>query len=100
MADLVHEIIFKSANRFPDAEALVYRRSRISYSMLAREIALAGRALRTLGLDPGSVWASTLKNVRKPLSPCSALQPQEAFSFRSTPFLNLNRSPIFFATVM
>jgi acyl-CoA ligase (AMP-forming) (exosortase A-associated) len=53
MADLVHEIIFKSANRFPDAEALVYRRSRISYSMLAREIALAGRALLTLGLDPG-----------------------------------------------
>src|SRR5690348_16155458 len=53
MADLVHEIIFKSANRFPEAEALVYRRSRISYSMLAREIALAGRALLTLGLDPG-----------------------------------------------
>jgi acyl-CoA ligase (AMP-forming) (exosortase A-associated) len=53
MADLVHELIFKSAERFPDAEALVHRKSRISYSMLAREVGSAGRALRTLGLDPG-----------------------------------------------
>ncbi|HEY6043978.1 MAG TPA: AMP-binding protein, partial [Nitrosospira sp.] len=53
MADLVHELIFKSADRFPDAEALVHRKSRISYSMLAREVGSAGRALRTLGLDPG-----------------------------------------------
>jgi acyl-CoA ligase (AMP-forming) (exosortase A-associated) len=53
MTDLVHQLIFKSADRFPDAEALVYRKSRISYSVLAQEIALAGRALLTLGIDPG-----------------------------------------------
>jgi acyl-CoA ligase (AMP-forming) (exosortase A-associated) len=53
MADLVHQLIFKSADRFPDAEALVYRKSRISYAMLAQEIALAGRALLALGIDPG-----------------------------------------------
>ena len=53
MADLVHELIFKAADRFPDAEALVYRKSRISYSLLAREVRSAGCALRTLGLDPG-----------------------------------------------
>jgi acyl-CoA ligase (AMP-forming) (exosortase A-associated) len=53
MADLVHELIFKSAERFPDAEALVHRKSRISYSMLAREVGSAARALLALGLDSG-----------------------------------------------
>ena len=53
MADLVHELIFKSAERFPDAEALVHRKSRISYSMLAREIAFSRKSPACLGLDPG-----------------------------------------------
>jgi acyl-CoA ligase (AMP-forming) (exosortase A-associated) len=53
MADLVHELIFKSAERFPDAEALVHRKSRISYSMLAWEVGSAARALLALGLGSG-----------------------------------------------
>ncbi len=43
---------FLSLRSFSDAEALVYRRKPDNYSCLAREIALAGRALLTLGLDP------------------------------------------------
>ena len=51
MADLIHELILKSADRFPGAEALVYRRSRVSYSMLAQEIRSAGCGMLALGLD-------------------------------------------------
>ncbi|SEK96232.1 acyl-CoA ligase (AMP-forming), exosortase A system-associated [Nitrosovibrio tenuis] len=53
MADLVHELILKSADRFPDAEALVYGRSRISYSVLAQEVRSIEQSMLALGLDRG-----------------------------------------------
>ena len=51
MADLVHKLIFKSANRFSDAEALVYQENRTNYAALAERIESAGKALLALGLD-------------------------------------------------
>ncbi|MDE2365786.1 MAG: AMP-binding protein, partial [Betaproteobacteria bacterium] len=53
MSDLIHELIFKSADRIPDAEALVYRKSRVNYSMLAQEVRTAGCSMLALGLDRG-----------------------------------------------
>jgi len=53
MAALVHELIHRSADRFPAAEALVHKRNRISYSALAQEVDSAGRAMLALGLDRG-----------------------------------------------
>jgi acyl-CoA ligase (AMP-forming) (exosortase A-associated) len=53
MAILVHELIHKAAERFPDAEALVHKKNRISYSMLSREIDAAKNAMLGLGLDRG-----------------------------------------------
>lgn len=51
MADLVHKLIFKSADRFSDAEALVYQENRTNYAALAEKIGSAGKALLALGLD-------------------------------------------------
>lgn len=53
MAVLIHELVHRSAERFPDSEALVYKKNRISYSMLAREMDLAKNALIELGIDRG-----------------------------------------------
>ncbi|MDQ3185404.1 MAG: acyl-CoA ligase (AMP-forming), exosortase A system-associated, partial [Pseudomonadota bacterium] len=53
MPDLVHKLIFKSADRFSDTEALVYQGNRMSYPALAEEIESVGRAMRALGLDRG-----------------------------------------------
>ncbi len=53
MSDLIHELILKSADRFPDAEALVYRKSRISYFVLAQEVRSAGCGMLASGLDRG-----------------------------------------------
>ncbi|ARO86832.1 acyl-CoA ligase (AMP-forming), exosortase A system-associated [Nitrosospira lacus] len=53
MADLVHKLIFKSADLFPDREALVYRDERIGYAVLAKAIDSAGKAMLALGLDRG-----------------------------------------------
>src|SRR5690348_13687059 len=53
MAVLIHELVHWSAERFPDSEALVYKKNRISYSMLAREMDLAKNALIELGIDRG-----------------------------------------------
>ncbi|MBA2659909.1 MAG: acyl-CoA ligase (AMP-forming), exosortase A system-associated [Nitrosospira sp.] len=51
MADLVHKLIYKSADRFSDAEALVYQENRTNYADLAERIESAGKALLALGLD-------------------------------------------------
>jgi acyl-CoA ligase (AMP-forming) (exosortase A-associated) len=53
MADLVHKLIFKSVDRFPDAEALVYQENRTSYAALAERTESFGKALLALGLDRG-----------------------------------------------
>jgi acyl-CoA ligase (AMP-forming) (exosortase A-associated) len=51
VSDLIHKLIFTSADRFSDKEALVYQGSRISYAALAEEIESVGRAMLALGLD-------------------------------------------------
>ena len=53
MAHLLQELVFDSANRFPDEEALVYRQSRVSYAVLAKEIDSAAKAMLAFGLDRG-----------------------------------------------
>ncbi len=53
MADLVHKLIFRSADHFSDREALVYQGKRIGYAALAEEIDSAGKAMLALGLDQG-----------------------------------------------
>ena len=85
MAILVHELIYKAAERFPDAEALVHRKNRISYSMLSREIDAAENAMLGLGLDRGERVAVYLENVRKQSLPCLVPRPPGVFSCRSIP---------------
>ncbi len=50
MSNLVHELIFKSANNTPDAEALVYQENKKNYATVAREIENIASALLSLGL--------------------------------------------------
>lgn len=53
MTHLIQDLVFESANRFSDKEALVYQRNRLSYADLAREIGLVREGLLALGLDRG-----------------------------------------------
>jgi acyl-CoA ligase (AMP-forming) (exosortase A-associated) len=53
MAHLVQELVFDSANRFPDKEALVYRQSRVNYAELAKGIDAAAKTMLAVGLDRG-----------------------------------------------
>ncbi|KIO48824.1 acyl-CoA ligase (AMP-forming), exosortase A system-associated [Nitrosospira sp. NpAV] len=53
MADLIHKLIFKSADHFPDKEALVYQGKRMGYAALAKMVDSAGKAMLALGLDRG-----------------------------------------------
>ena len=50
MAELLHELIFETAQKAPDREALVYQKSRLSYRELAAEVSAAADALIGLGL--------------------------------------------------
>ncbi|MEO6825049.1 MAG: acyl-CoA ligase (AMP-forming), exosortase A system-associated [Nitrosospira sp.] len=51
MADLVHKLIFKSAGRSSDTEALAYQGKRTGYAALAEAVDSAGKAMLALGLD-------------------------------------------------
>lgn len=53
MVNLVHELIFRSADQKDGADALIYQNQRIDYPGLASEIQTTGRALLTRGLDRG-----------------------------------------------
>lgn len=53
MTDLIHDLIFAAAERSPDAEALCYQDQRMSYAILAGEVAATASGLRTLGLSRG-----------------------------------------------
>jgi acyl-CoA ligase (AMP-forming) (exosortase A-associated) len=53
MAHLVQELVFDSAQQFPDKEALVYRQSRVNYAELAKDIDSVAKAMLALGLDRG-----------------------------------------------
>lgn len=51
MADLVHKLIFKSAGRLSDTEALAYQGKRTDYAALAGVVDSMGKAMLALGLD-------------------------------------------------
>lgn len=50
MSNLVHKLIFKSADHTPDAEALVYQGCQKDYAAMAREVESIASALLSLGL--------------------------------------------------
>ncbi len=50
MSNLIHKLIFKSADHTPDAEALVYQEHKKDYATVAREIGNVASALLSLGL--------------------------------------------------
>ncbi|MDA8413887.1 MAG: acyl-CoA ligase (AMP-forming), exosortase A system-associated [Desulfobacteraceae bacterium] len=50
MAELLHELIFETAQKVPDREALVYQKSRLSYRELAAEVFGVAGMLLGLGL--------------------------------------------------
>ncbi len=53
MTDLVHELIFASARRTPDAEALVYQARRMRYAALAAAVTAGANALLACGVGRG-----------------------------------------------
>jgi acyl-CoA ligase (AMP-forming) (exosortase A-associated) len=52
MADLIHDFLFDSARRTPQAEALVYGAQRLDYAALARAVEGAAGALLGAGVGP------------------------------------------------
>jgi acyl-CoA ligase (AMP-forming) (exosortase A-associated) len=53
VVNLVHELVFRSAEQKDGGDALVYQNQRINYPSLASEIEIIARALLTLGLGRG-----------------------------------------------
>mgnify|MGYP003575081967 CR=1 FL=1 len=53
MSDLVHELVYAAAARWPDAEALVGQDRRLTYRDLAREVSGFAQRLLALGLGRG-----------------------------------------------
>ncbi len=53
MSDLIHEFIFSSARRTPDAEALVHGQRRLTYAALAQAVHQAAGGLLEAGLGRG-----------------------------------------------
>jgi acyl-CoA ligase (AMP-forming) (exosortase A-associated) len=53
MSDLIHEFIFRSAERTPEAEALVYMRERLTYGTLASLVRSSANALLNDGIGRG-----------------------------------------------
>jgi acyl-CoA ligase (AMP-forming) (exosortase A-associated) len=61
MAALVHEFIFRSAGRTPDAEALAYQGRRLDYAALAGEVESTASAMLALRLGRGERLAVYLE---------------------------------------
>src|SRR5262249_31791218 len=53
MPALLHELILESANRAPDAAALVYQRQSLTYEALAERVPAVARVFLDLGLARG-----------------------------------------------
>ena len=51
MTDLIHDLIIDSAHRMPDARALSYQSSSMSYAELATEIERKANGLKAIGLS-------------------------------------------------
>jgi len=50
MAELLHELIFNTAQRLPEREALIYQQSRLTYRELSTQVAKAAGVLLGAGL--------------------------------------------------
>ena len=50
MSSLLHELILRSAEKTPDAEAIRFQKQKLSYSSLAHQVERAARGLIALGL--------------------------------------------------
>lgn len=61
MPHLFHELIFNTADRGINSDALIYQGQRLSYTVLAREVELAAAGLLTLGLGRGERLAVYLE---------------------------------------
>ncbi|PXW91105.1 acyl-CoA ligase (AMP-forming) (exosortase A-associated) [Nitrosomonas sp. Nm84] len=53
MTDLIHDLIFTTAERLPAAEALSYQGQHMCYATLAEEVAAKASGLHALGLNRG-----------------------------------------------
>lgn len=53
MTDLIHDLIFATANRTPHAEALSYQDQRMNYAMLAEAVVATANGLHKQGLGRG-----------------------------------------------
>lgn len=53
MSDLVHDLVYEAAARWPDAEALVAQDTRLSYRELAQQVSEFAQRLLALGLERG-----------------------------------------------
>jgi acyl-CoA ligase (AMP-forming) (exosortase A-associated) len=53
MSDLIHEFIFRSAERSPEAEAVAYMRQRLTYASLAAEVRSTANSLLGAGIARG-----------------------------------------------
>src|ERR1700741_2534658 len=80
MSDLIHDLLLQSAQRTPDAEALVYGQCRLSYSDLAGLGRGTAAALRACGLERGERVAIYLeKNIENVASMFGAAAAGGAF---------------------
>ncbi len=51
MAQLIHDLIYCSADKMPEKEALSYQNNKVSYADLVKEIEVIGSGLLDVGLD-------------------------------------------------
>src|ERR1700730_4266506 len=51
MADLVHQLIFESAHRVPDRQALKYRDDVLTYQQLAEQVRAFASAMTEAGVE-------------------------------------------------
>jgi acyl-CoA ligase (AMP-forming) (exosortase A-associated) len=61
MVELVHELVYESALRSPDANALVYHETHLDYASLAEQIKSLSNAFVALGLNHGERTAIYLE---------------------------------------
>ena len=65
MSNLVHKLIYKSANQTPDLDALVYQGTKKDYATLSEEVENVASNLISQGLYRNERLAVYLENVMK-----------------------------------
>lgn len=86
MADLLHELIFKTAEHVSDKEALVHQRNRTSYATLAEDIGSARAAMLALGLGRGERVAVYLEKRLETVTAIYGAAAAGAYSYPSIRF--------------